>query len=162
MPTMGRVNNGSTGTSDFGTNSCGGGPVDNSFGWPADAHFISGNDYGPSHLGIDITSQPGRSDIYAAAAGVVTMAQGGDNYGYGNVVQIDHGNGFVTVYAHLSQINVQCLPNRWARGCDRSGRCYRQCVIRRALAFRDPHRRQERKPARLRPIVFNGELLVFQ
>lgn len=105
MPTQGRVNNGSTGTSDFGTNSCGGGPVDNTFGWPANDHFISGNDYGPSHLGIDISANQG-DPIYAAAAGVVTMAQGGDNYGYGNVVQIDHGNGFVTVYAHLSQINV--------------------------------------------------------
>jgi murein DD-endopeptidase MepM/ murein hydrolase activator NlpD len=105
MPTQGRVNNGSTGTSDFGSNSCGGGPVDNTFGWPANNHSISGNDYGPSHLGIDISANQG-DPIYAAAAGVVTMAQGGDNYGYGNVVQIDHGNGFVTVYAHLSQINV--------------------------------------------------------
>jgi murein DD-endopeptidase MepM/ murein hydrolase activator NlpD len=105
MPTQGRVNNGSTGTSDFGSNACGGGPVDNSFGWPANAHFISGNDYGPSHLGIDISANQG-DPIYAAAAGVVTMAQTGDNYGYGNVIQIDHGNGFVTLYAHLSQINV--------------------------------------------------------
>ena len=106
MPTQGRVNNGSTGTSDFGgASACGGGPVDNSFGWPANAHWISGNDYTPSHLGIDIAANQG-DPIFAAAAGVVTMAQGGDNYGYGNVVQIDHGNGFVTLYAHLSQINV--------------------------------------------------------
>ncbi len=108
MPTRGRVNNGSTGTSDFGSNSCGGGPVDNTFGWPANAHYISGNDYGPSHLGIDIAANQG-DPIYAAAAGIVTMAKTGDNYGYGYVIQIDHGNGFVTVYAHLSQINVsQC------------------------------------------------------
>jgi murein DD-endopeptidase MepM/ murein hydrolase activator NlpD len=34
---------------------------------------------------------------------------GWSQYGYGNVVQIDHGNGFATVYAHLGQINVgQC------------------------------------------------------
>lgn len=87
------------------SNACGGGPVANGFGWPADAHSLSGNGYSPSHLGIDITAPEG-SNVYAAGAGVVTMAQGGWNYGYGNVVQIDHGNGYVTVYAHLSQIFV--------------------------------------------------------
>ena len=36
----------------------------------------------------------------------MTIAQGGWNGGYGNVVMIDHGNGYLTVYGHLSQINV--------------------------------------------------------
>jgi murein DD-endopeptidase MepM/ murein hydrolase activator NlpD len=108
LTTASRSNNGSTGTSDFGGNACGGGPVASGFGWPADVHSLSGNGYGPGHLGIDITAPEG-SNVYAAGSGVVTMAQGGYNYGYGNVVQIDHGNGYVTVYAHLSQINVsQC------------------------------------------------------
>ncbi|HNC08229.1 MAG TPA: LysM peptidoglycan-binding domain-containing M23 family metallopeptidase [Anaerolineales bacterium] len=90
------------------TNSCGGGPVASGFGWPADDHTLSGNAYGPGHLGIDISAPEG-SNVYAAGAGVVTMAAGGWNYGYGNVVQIDHGNGYVTVYAHLSAILVsQC------------------------------------------------------
>ena len=105
LTTMSRSNNGSTGTSDFGGNACGGGPVDTSLGWPADNHSLSGNPYGPGHLGIDITAPEG-SNVYAAGSGVVTMAQGGWNYGYGNVVQIDHGNGWVTVYAHLSVIYV--------------------------------------------------------
>jgi murein DD-endopeptidase MepM/ murein hydrolase activator NlpD len=105
LVTIARSDTGSTGTSDFGSNACGGGPVDNTFGWPANNHSISGNEYGPGHLAIDIAANE-RDPIYAAAAGVVTMAQGGYNYGYGNVVEIDHGNGFVTVYAHLSQINV--------------------------------------------------------
>lgn len=107
LQTAVRVNNGSTGTSDFGKNSCGGGAVGSgSFGWPTGGPMtLSGNDYGPGHLGIDITAPLG-IPIFAADGGVVTMAQGGFNYGYGNVVQIDHGNGYVTVYAHLSQINV--------------------------------------------------------
>ncbi len=105
LQTASRSNNGSTGTSDFGGNICGGGPVASGFGWPANSHSISGNNYGPGHLGLDIAANEG-DPVYAAGAGVVTMAQGGYNYGYGNVVQIDHGNGYVTVYAHLSQINV--------------------------------------------------------
>ena len=110
LQTAGRSNNGSTGTSDFGSNACGGGPVSSGFGWPADDHSLSGNPYGPGHLGIDISAPEG-SNVYASGSGVVTMAQGGYNYGYGNVVQIDHGNGYVTVYAHLSQINVSvCSP----------------------------------------------------
>lgn len=105
LQTASRSNNGSTGTSDFGGNICGGGPVAGGFGWPATSHVISGNGYGPGHLGLDIQANEGEP-VYAAGSGVVTMAQGGYNYGYGNVVQIDHGNGYVTVYAHLSQINV--------------------------------------------------------
>lgn len=89
-------------------NVCGGGPVGSGLGWPADDHTLSGNAYGPGHLGIDIAAPEG-SNVYAAGTGVVTMAAGGWNYGYGNVVQIDHGNGYVTVYAHLSTIFVtQC------------------------------------------------------
>ena len=110
LQTMGRNPAGGTGTSEIGGNACGGGPVASGFGWPADNHSLSGNPYGPGHLGIDITAPEG-SNVYAAGAGIVTMAQGGYNYGYGNVVQIDHGNGYVTVYAHLSQINVSvCQP----------------------------------------------------
>ena len=110
LQTAGRSNNGSTGRSDFGGNACGGGPVSSGFGWPADDHSLSGNPYGPGHLGIDISAPEG-SNVYAAGSGVVTMAQGGYNYGYGNVIQIDHGNGYVTVYAHLSQINIGvCTP----------------------------------------------------
>lgn len=105
LVTIGRNPAGGTGTSEIGGNSCGGGAVASGFGWPADDHSLSGNPYGPGHLGIDISAPEG-SNVYAAGSGVVTMAQGGYNYGYGNVVQIDHGNGYVTVYAHLSQINV--------------------------------------------------------
>jgi len=92
------------------TNACGGGPVASGFGWPASSHNISGNGYGPGHLALDIQANEGEA-VFASGSGIVTMAQGGWNYGYGNVVQIDHGNGYVTVYAHLSVINVGvCTP----------------------------------------------------
>jgi murein DD-endopeptidase MepM/ murein hydrolase activator NlpD len=97
------ANTGTGGTN--AANACGGGLVASGFGWPAGSHVISGNGYGPGHLGIDIQADEG-DPVYAAGTGIVTMAQGGWNYGYGNVIQIDHGNGYVTVYAHLSVINV--------------------------------------------------------
>jgi murein DD-endopeptidase MepM/ murein hydrolase activator NlpD len=99
VPTIAK---GDSGTSPTSQNACGGGAVGGGgFIWPADSHSLSGNDYWPGHLGIDIAAGEG-APVYAADSGVVTMAQGGYNYGYGNVVQIDHGNGYSTVYAHLS------------------------------------------------------------
>jgi len=97
---------GNSGTANVSTSSCPAGAVGTGyFVWPADNHYLSGNDYWSGHLGIDIAASTGAA-IYAADSGVVTMAQGGYNYGYGNVIAIDHGNGFATLYAHLSQINV--------------------------------------------------------
>lgn len=100
------VAQGASGTSKTSHSSCPAGAVGSgSFVWPADNHYLSGNDYWSGHLGIDIAAGQG-APIYAADSGVVTMAQGGYNYGYGNVIQIDHGNGYSTVYAHLSVIGV--------------------------------------------------------
>jgi len=78
----------------------------NFFSWPAANHFLSGNDFSSSHGGIDIAASEGNA-VYAADSGVVSMSQDGWNFGYGNVIQIDHGNGFVTLYAHLSLRIVQ-------------------------------------------------------
>jgi murein DD-endopeptidase MepM/ murein hydrolase activator NlpD len=100
------VARGRSGTATLGGAACGGGPVGSSaFIWPTANHFLSGNDYWSGHLGIDIAAGEG-AQVWAADAGVVTIAQGGWNGGYGNVVMIDHGNGWLTVYGHLSQINV--------------------------------------------------------
>ncbi|MGV8050711.1 MAG: peptidoglycan DD-metalloendopeptidase family protein [Anaerolineaceae bacterium] len=79
------------------------------FIWPSSVHYISGNDYFGGHLAIDIGAGMG-SPIYAADYGVVVYA-GWMNGGYGNVIIIDHNNGFSTVYAHLSGINVNCGNN---------------------------------------------------
>jgi murein DD-endopeptidase MepM/ murein hydrolase activator NlpD len=104
VPTVAR---GASGTSSTSQNACGGGAVGGGgFLWPADSHSISGNDYWSGHLGIDIAAGEGAT-VYAADSGVVTMAAvGGYNYGYGNVIQIDHGNGYSTLYAHLSAVFV--------------------------------------------------------
>jgi murein DD-endopeptidase MepM/ murein hydrolase activator NlpD len=100
------VATGASGTSSTSQSACPGGAVGSGgFVWPADAHSLSGNDYWSGHLGIDIAAGEG-APVYAADNGVVTMAQGGYNYGYGNVIQIDHGNGYSTLYAHLSVIGV--------------------------------------------------------
>ncbi|GAA5342740.1 MAG: hypothetical protein canaca05_02320 [Anaerolineaceae bacterium] len=79
------------------------------FTWPTSVHTISGNNYWSGHLAIDIGAGTG-SPIYAADSGVVVWAGWMEN-GYGNVVIIDHNNGYVTVYAHLSAINVSCGQN---------------------------------------------------
>jgi murein DD-endopeptidase MepM/ murein hydrolase activator NlpD len=103
IPTIAR---GKSGTAGVGSKSCSGGAYGSgAFVWPAINHFLSGNDFWSGHLGIDIAGTEG-SPVYAADSGVVTLATGGWNGGYGNVIMIDHGNGYATLYAHLSQINV--------------------------------------------------------
>ncbi|MBI5840356.1 MAG: M23 family metallopeptidase [Chloroflexi bacterium] len=76
--------------------------------WPANKHFLSGFDYSPktNHWGIDIAGSEGEG-VYAADAGVIVYS-GWNNYGYGNMVMVDHGNGFQSLYAHLSAIYRFC------------------------------------------------------
>ena len=60
-----------------------------------------------SHTGTDIACAEG-TPILAAADGVVTVANGLDSWGgsYGYYIQIDHGGGLETLYAHCSSICV--------------------------------------------------------
>ena len=78
------------------------------FVYPTDRHYLSGFDYSvkTNHLAIDLAANLG-DNIYAADGGVVVYA-GWNNFGYGNMIMIDHGNGFQTLYAHLSQLFVSC------------------------------------------------------
>lgn len=84
------------------------GPVGSlSFIWPTQNHTISGNDYWSGHQAIDITAYEGDS-IYASDSGVVIYS-GWNDTGYGYMVAIDHlVGGYVTLYAHLSSLNVSC------------------------------------------------------
>ncbi|TVZ39996.1 murein DD-endopeptidase MepM/ murein hydrolase activator NlpD [Alteromonadaceae bacterium 2753L.S.0a.02] len=52
------------------------------------------------HAGVDFAGKEG-SDIVAVAAGVVTWS--GERYGYGQMVEVNHGNGFSTRYAHCKE-----------------------------------------------------------
>ena len=55
------------------------------------------------HKGIDFAGKIG-TELYAVAPGRVISA--GERSGYGTTVEIDHGLGFTTLYAHLSKVNV--------------------------------------------------------
>ncbi|MEN4010702.1 MAG: M23 family metallopeptidase [Chloroflexota bacterium] len=78
------------------------------FVWPAATRYISGWRFQPeiNHFGIDIGGSTGVA-IYASDNGVIVYA-GWNDFGYGNLVVIDHGNGWQTYYAHLSTIYVGC------------------------------------------------------
>ena len=73
------------------------------FAWPTQG--VLTQRYWSGHLGIDIANRTG-TPIRAADAGYVVMA-GRDTWGYGNQVLIDHGNGYMTRYAHLDHIIVK-------------------------------------------------------
>jgi len=78
------------------------------FIWPTTERWIVGYDYNPSanHPAIDIAGSIG-NPVWASDNGVVVYA-GWSNYGYGNLIVIDHGNGWQTLYAHLNSISVGC------------------------------------------------------
>jgi len=81
------------------------------FVYPTSRHYLSGYDYSvkTNHLAIDLAANLG-DPIYAADGGVIVYA-GENSYGYGNMIMIDHGTGFQTLYAHLSVIFVSCGQN---------------------------------------------------
>ena len=107
VPTIWRANAGASQSIAGGCEIPEGGAVGSGlFIWPADNQNLSGNDYWSGHLAIDIAAGTG-APVYAVDYGVVVYAApiGG---GYGNMVMIDHGNTFHSLYAHLSSINVSC------------------------------------------------------
>ena len=69
------------------------------------------------HTGVDLVGAAGTA-VAATAVGTVTAA--GLSGGYGNMVEIDHGHGLVTRYAHLSSVNV--VPGQRVAAGDVVGR----------------------------------------
>jgi murein DD-endopeptidase MepM/ murein hydrolase activator NlpD len=76
------------------------GYVSSGYGYRADP-FTGRSDF---HPGVDFNGQRG-ADVLAVAGGVVSFA--GAKPGYGNVVEIDHGNGYMTRYGHNDKNIVQ-------------------------------------------------------
>ncbi len=76
-----------------------------SFSWPLNGRRSSGfgKRWGRMHNGIDLAAPVG-TPIKAADGG--TVVQAGYHGSYGYVVKINHGNGFVSIYAHCSKILV--------------------------------------------------------
>lgn len=84
-----------------------------SFIWPCPSCYYITSRQGPrthpitgvykNHAGTDIGAQYGAT-VVAADGGTVSLA--GVNGGYGNCVMINHGNGYYTLYGHLSSIAV--------------------------------------------------------
>ena len=82
-------------------------------GWPVRKGWISSR-YGDRtdpftgerahHSGLDFVGKRG-SDVLSVAGGVVVWA--GKDSGYGNMIEIDHGNGYRTRYAHNDSLLVQ-------------------------------------------------------
>jgi LysM repeat protein len=68
--------------------------------------YVITQQFFPWHSGIDLALDTGNS-VFAADSGTVIFA-GWNPVGYGNLIVLDHGNGWRTYYAHLSQITVSC------------------------------------------------------
>ena len=77
------------------------GPITSGFGEREDP--IIGGGEGEFHKGVDIGSPDG-TPVHAPADGRVVKA--GPGTGYGREIEIDHGNGIITLYGHLSGYNV--------------------------------------------------------
>lgn len=95
------------------TSSGGSANASGSFLWPVASYVYVSSRFGlrihpitgeeKNHTGLDIASNQGTA-VYASDGGTITLA--GWNGGYGNCIMIDHGNGYVTLYGHLSSIAV--------------------------------------------------------
>lgn len=82
-------------------------------GWPVESGFITSlfghrtdpfSGRGAFHEGIDFAGRQG-SKVLAVASGIVTYS--GDRSGYGELVEINHGNGYVTRYGHNERVLVR-------------------------------------------------------
>ena len=80
-------------------------PIDS--GWLSSPYGVRKDPFNGApamHKGIDFASLEEGAGVYATGAGVVTWA--GERYGYGKLVEIDHGGGLKTRYGHCKELLV--------------------------------------------------------
>ena len=75
-----------------------------SFAWPVSGHITQ--QFWHGHRAIDVGARAG-APIVAADSGYVVKASHGWNGGYGRMVMVDHGNGFISLYAHMNTVYVR-------------------------------------------------------
>lgn len=97
-----------------------------SFVYPTPSHYISGYNYSSIHPAIDLAGDTGNA-IFASDTGVVVYA-GWNDWGYGYVIVLDHGNGWQSLYAHLSAINVGCGQSVYQGGVIGAMGCTGNCT----------------------------------
>jgi murein DD-endopeptidase MepM/ murein hydrolase activator NlpD len=108
MPTVKLAAAGPQAIADAGGSIGAGGAAAPAFRWPVRGRVITG--FGPKpngqqNDGIDLAVPEGTA-VHAAEDGVVAYA-GNELKGYGNLILIRHADGFVTAYAHASEILVK-------------------------------------------------------
>lgn len=76
-----------------------------SLSWPTSGSVTQ--TFWGGHRAIDIGARSGTPVTSSDGGYVIASKTGGWNNGYGNMVMVDHGNGYVTLYAHLNSIYVR-------------------------------------------------------
>ena len=84
-----------------------GGTISSGFGW-RQSFQTSGGQSSNDHKAIDIAAPAGTA-VKAAMSGKITLVYKGDYGGYGNTVEIDHGNGIITKYHHMQDGSLEGL-----------------------------------------------------
>ena len=77
-----------------------------SFDWPTSLHAVSGYAFSNIHPAVDLAGKFG-DPVVSMENGVVVYA-GWSNWGYGNIVVIDHGNSWISTYTNLNAVTVTC------------------------------------------------------
>ncbi len=85
-----------------------GGTISSGFGSRSSFATSNGKSSSTNHKAIDIAAPAGTA-VKAAMSGKITLVYKGDYGGYGNTVEIDHGNGIITKYHHMQDGSLEGL-----------------------------------------------------